>query len=94
LNLKSVNRVFIIEPQWNPAVESQAIARAIRLGQTEQVLVIRYRVKGSIEEVSYFPYQCQSVVAKFSIEHVRATNAKAENQQDGFQTGLFNHPVR
>lgn len=52
LNLKSVNRVFIIEPQWNPAVESQAIARAIRLGQTEQVLVIRYRVKGSIEEVS------------------------------------------
>uniref|UniRef100_A0A093VGA7 Putative SWI/SNF-related matrix-associated actin-dependent regulator of chromatin subfamily A member 3-like 1 n=1 Tax=Talaromyces marneffei PM1 TaxID=1077442 RepID=A0A093VGA7_TALMA len=50
LNLKSVNRVFIIEPQWNPAVESQAIARAIRLGQTEQVLVIRYHVKGSIEE--------------------------------------------
>ncbi|KAF3400768.1 putative SWI/SNF-related matrix-associated actin-dependent regulator of chromatin [Talaromyces pinophilus] len=50
LNLKSVNRVFIIEPQWNPAVESQAIARAIRLGQTEQVLVIRYRVKASIEE--------------------------------------------
>lgn len=52
LNLKSVNRVFIIEPQWNPAVESQAIARAIRLGQTEQVLVIRYRVMASIEEVS------------------------------------------
>lgn len=45
-----------MEPQWNPAVESQAIARAIRLGQTEQVLVIRYRIKGSIEEVSQISY--------------------------------------
>ncbi|KAE8323577.1 SNF2 family N-terminal domain-containing protein [Aspergillus sergii] len=50
LNLKSVNRVFIVEPQWNPSVESQAIARAIRLGQEQQVLVTRYRVENSIEE--------------------------------------------
>ncbi|KAF5860074.1 hypothetical protein ETB97_002035 [Aspergillus alliaceus] len=35
LNLQSVNRVFIVEPQWNPSVESQAIARAIRLGQEQ-----------------------------------------------------------
>ncbi|RDW69114.1 DEAD/DEAH box helicase [Aspergillus mulundensis] len=28
---QSVNRVFIVEPQWNPSVESQAVARAIRL---------------------------------------------------------------
>ena len=48
-----MNRVFIVEPQWNPSVESQAIARAIRLGQEQQVLVTRYRVKDSIEEVSY-----------------------------------------
>ncbi|OOO13417.1 SNF2-related protein [Aspergillus oryzae] len=52
LNLQSVNRVFIVEPQWNPSVESQAIARAIRLGQEQQVLVTRYRVENSIEEVS------------------------------------------
>ncbi|KAF7627669.1 hypothetical protein AFLA_003045 [Aspergillus flavus NRRL3357] len=50
LNLQSVNRVFIVEPQWNPSVESQAIARAIRLGQEQQVLVTRYRVENSIEE--------------------------------------------
>lgn len=57
LNLQSVNRVFIVEPQWNPSVEDQAIARAIRLGQTQQVLVIRYRVKNSIEEVSCSFYE-------------------------------------
>ncbi|KAL3466537.1 SNF2 family N-terminal domain-containing protein [Aspergillus heterothallicus] len=50
LNLQSVNRVFIVEPQWNPSVESQAIARAIRLGQDQRVLVIRYRVEDSIEQ--------------------------------------------
>ncbi|GAB1194180.1 hypothetical protein APSETT444_003421 [Aspergillus pseudonomiae] len=50
LNLKSVNRVFIVEPQWNPSVESQAVARAIRLGQEQQVLVTRYLVEKSIEE--------------------------------------------
>ncbi|KAL5335300.1 SNF2 family N-terminal domain-containing protein [Aspergillus crustosus] len=50
LNLQSVNRVFIVEPQWNPSVEIQAVARAIRLGQEQQVLVTRYRVENSIEE--------------------------------------------
>ncbi|RHZ55951.1 hypothetical protein CDV55_101568 [Aspergillus turcosus] len=52
LNLQSVNRVFIVEPQWNPSVESQAVARAIRLGQEQQVLVTRYLVEDSIEEVN------------------------------------------
>lgn len=47
-----MNRVFIVEPQWNPSVETQAIARAIRLGQEQTVSVIRYYVQGSIEEVS------------------------------------------
>ncbi|KAJ5560340.1 hypothetical protein N7513_002739 [Penicillium frequentans] len=50
LNLQSANRVFIVEPQWNPSVEDQAISRAVRLGQEQRVLVIRYRVENSIEE--------------------------------------------
>ncbi|KAE8382709.1 P-loop containing nucleoside triphosphate hydrolase protein [Aspergillus bertholletiae] len=60
LNLQSVNRVFIVEPQWNPSVESQAIARAIRLGQEQQVLVTRYRVKNSIEK-DMFSQQTQKL---------------------------------
>ncbi len=42
----------MVEPQWNPAVEEQAIARALRMGQTRPVTVVRYMVKNSIEEVS------------------------------------------
>ncbi|EFX01322.1 DNA repair and recombination protein rad5c [Grosmannia clavigera kw1407] len=50
LNLTCANRIFLVEPQWNPGVESQAIARAIRLGQESEVLVTRYLVEDTEEE--------------------------------------------
>ncbi|KAK0707849.1 SNF2 family N-terminal domain-containing protein [Lasiosphaeris hirsuta] len=50
LNLTAANRIFIIEPQWNPSVENQAIARAIRFKQKEQVQVTRYVIMGTVEE--------------------------------------------
>jgi hypothetical protein len=74
-----VNRVFIVEPQWNPSVEDQAISRAIRLGQEKQVLVIRYRVENSIEEVSFsFHVACSSLsvgLILLLLGHVHAANA-------------------
>ena len=51
LNLATANRVFIVEPQWNPSVENQAIARALRLGQEKEVEVNRYVVKRTVEQV-------------------------------------------
>ncbi|ERF69852.1 hypothetical protein EPUS_05394 [Endocarpon pusillum Z07020] len=50
LNLTVANRVFIVEPQWNPSVENQAIARALRLGQGQSVLVTRYVMQGTVEQ--------------------------------------------
>ncbi|KAH8812889.1 SNF2 family N-terminal domain-containing protein [Xylogone sp. PMI_703] len=50
LNLAVANCVYILEPQWNPMVESQAIARVSRLGQKKKVLVVRYIMKGTVEE--------------------------------------------
>ncbi|KAH0536054.1 hypothetical protein FGG08_007035 [Glutinoglossum americanum] len=44
------SRIFILEPQWNPAVENQAIGRVLRLGQTRPVTVVRYVVHDTIEE--------------------------------------------
>ena len=52
LNLAVANFVYIMDPQWNPMVESQAIARVVRLGQKKKVSVIPYIMKGIIEEVS------------------------------------------
>lgn len=50
LNLTQADYVFIIDPWWNPAAESQAIARAHRIGQNNQVIAYRFITQGSIEE--------------------------------------------
>ncbi|RYC56487.1 hypothetical protein CHU98_g9721 [Xylaria longipes] len=50
LNLAIASRVYILEPQWNPSIEAQAIGRALRLGQTAQVVIIRYIMIDTIEE--------------------------------------------
>ncbi|KAK9236875.1 SNF2 family N-terminal domain-containing protein [Lipomyces kononenkoae] len=50
LNLVSANKVFMMDPWWSFAVESQAIDRIHRMGQTQSVSVYRFIVKGSVEE--------------------------------------------
>ncbi|KAK1945163.1 DNA repair protein RAD5B [Phytophthora citrophthora] len=50
LNLTAAAHVFIMEPSWNPSLERQAIDRAHRFGQTKEVRVVRFIIKGSIEE--------------------------------------------
>ena len=41
LNIQAASVVIICEPQWNPAIEEQAIARAHRMGQVRRVDVHR-----------------------------------------------------
>ncbi|KAL8726717.1 MAG: hypothetical protein Q9181_005944 [Wetmoreana brouardii] len=50
LDLTAASRAYIIEPQWNPMSESQALDRIHRLGQTKEVTTIRYITKGTWEE--------------------------------------------
>ncbi|KAK3363960.1 SNF2 family N-terminal domain-containing protein [Lasiosphaeria hispida] len=52
LDLTAAQYVHIVEPQWNPSVEEQAIARAVRMGQKRSVTVFRYIMDGSVEKVS------------------------------------------
>lgn len=51
-DLDVASRLHFMEPQWNPAVESQAIGRLMRMGQDKRVCIVRYIMKGSIEGVS------------------------------------------
>ncbi|MBQ8160957.1 MAG: DEAD/DEAH box helicase [Clostridia bacterium] len=50
LNLTSASHVILFDRWWNPAVESQAIDRAFRIGQTRDVLVHKFVARSSIEE--------------------------------------------
>jgi len=50
LNLTAADYVFILDPWWNPAVETQAIDRAHRIGQTRPVFAYRYVARETVEE--------------------------------------------
>jgi SNF2 family DNA or RNA helicase len=50
LNLTAASYVVLFDPWWNPAVESQAIDRTHRIGQTSKVMAYRLLIRDSIEE--------------------------------------------
>ena len=50
LNLTAAEYVFLLDPWWNPAVETQAIDRAHRVGQTNQVFAYRLICRDTVEE--------------------------------------------
>ena len=50
LNLTSGSKVYVMEPQFNPAAEAQAIDRVHRLGQKREVFTYRFIMEGSFEE--------------------------------------------
>ncbi|KAF2474219.1 helicase SWR1 [Lindgomyces ingoldianus] len=50
INLTSADTVIFYDSDWNPTIDSQAMDRAHRLGQTKQVTVYRLITSGTIEE--------------------------------------------
>lgn len=50
INLTAASNAFVLDPWWNPAVEEQAVMRIHRIGQTKNVMIKRFIVKGTVEE--------------------------------------------
>ncbi|KAI0854499.1 SNF2 family N-terminal domain-containing protein [Xylaria cubensis] len=50
LTLTVADRVHVVEPQWNPMVEEQAIGRALRIGQNRCVKIFKYITKSTVEQ--------------------------------------------
>jgi non-specific serine/threonine protein kinase len=50
LNLTAASYVLLLDPWWNPFAENQAIARAHRIGQKQNVTVVRFIAKDTVEE--------------------------------------------
>jgi SNF2 family DNA or RNA helicase len=50
LNLQAANRIIMLEPSWTPGTNHQAVARAVRIGQCNPVLVSWPVIRHSIDE--------------------------------------------
>jgi SNF2 family DNA or RNA helicase len=51
LNLTEADTVILYDPWWNPAVETQAVDRAHRIGQDKPVFIYKLVVENSVEEI-------------------------------------------
>ena len=51
LNIQFANVIIFCEPQIKPSLESQAIARAYRMGQVNNVTVYRILTENSVDEL-------------------------------------------
>ncbi|KAI5289142.1 hypothetical protein KEM54_004326 [Ascosphaera aggregata] len=50
LNFTVASKVYIMEPQYNPAVVAQAVDRVHRIGQQSEVTTVRFIMKDTIEQ--------------------------------------------
>ncbi|KAK9908903.1 hypothetical protein WJX75_004497 [Coccomyxa subellipsoidea] len=53
VNLQAADTIIMYDTDWNPQIDLQAQARAHRIGQTKEVLVLRLQTAKSIEEHIY-----------------------------------------
>merc|ERR1712126_94213 len=51
INLVGANRLLMVDPDWNPANDKQALARVWRDGQKKQCYIYRLFSTGTIEEI-------------------------------------------
>ena len=59
LNLQQFKEVYFVSPNWNPAVEEQAIARCHRIGQTRPVDVFRFNMEDMDDDSLNLEQYCQ-----------------------------------
>jgi len=69
LTITGADRVILVDPAWNPAMDDQAIARVHRIGQQSPVVVYRLIGSGSIEDKMFRLQVFKRGLAKTALEH-------------------------
>ncbi|KAL7420061.1 hypothetical protein Q5752_005026 [Cryptotrichosporon argae] len=70
LNLTAASRAYLVEPYWNPSVESQAIDRIHRMGQKRPVTALKLMIEHSVEERLDKIQQKKASLAQLSLKHM------------------------
>ena len=86
LNLNEASRVYIMDPWWNPSVESQAIDRIHRMGQRKQVETIRIVAQDTIEERIIHLQEKKSELAKEALMDKRAAKEVKKMKAEDLRT--------
>ncbi|KAF3937298.1 hypothetical protein ABW19_dt0201611 [Dactylella cylindrospora] len=82
LNLTAASRVYVMEPQFNPAAEAQAIDRVHRLGQDREVLCTRYIMENSFEEKIVALQRKKQRIADLSMTQGKSKRQRAQDKID------------
>ncbi|KAL0944274.1 SNF2 family domain-containing protein [Colletotrichum truncatum] len=78
LNLTAGNNVYVMEPQYNPAAEAQAVDRVHRLGQKRPVRTVRYIMRNSFEEKMLELQEKKNKLASLSMDRKDRVFDKSE----------------
>ncbi|MEL6639383.1 MAG: DEAD/DEAH box helicase, partial [Bacteroidota bacterium] len=81
LNLTAADYVYLVDPWWNPAVESQAIDRTHRIGQNKHIIAYRMICKGTVEE-KILNYQKKKLKIASDIIHTDESFMKSLTKED------------
>ncbi|KAL1795986.1 hypothetical protein ACET3X_006210 [Alternaria dauci] len=81
LNLTTANKVFMMEPQFNPAAEAQAVDRVHRLGQDREVTIKRFIMENSFEEKMLVLQGKKKALADLTMAKERKTKEEATKQR-------------
>ena len=89
LNLTSGSKVYVMEPQFNPAAEAQAVDRVHRLGQKREVFTCRYIMEGSFEEKMLELQRKKQNLADLSMNRGKLDKAEAAKRKLDDLRSLF-----
>lgn len=78
LNFTAANKCYVMEPQFNPGVEAQAVDRVHRLGQTRPVFIKHFIMNDSVEEGILKLQRKKEALAQISMDRKR--NKLEENK--------------
>ncbi|KAF2722875.1 hypothetical protein K431DRAFT_283387 [Polychaeton citri CBS 116435] len=78
LNFTTANKVYMMEPQFNPGVEQQAIDRVHRLGQKRDVEIVHFVMQDSIEQSILELQAKKERLAKLSMDKKRSGQEEAK----------------
>lgn len=93
LDLTAANHAYLVEPQWNPMAEEQALSRVYRLGQTRSVRLCRLVAEDTWEQRIVDLQEKKRKLAELIVDRV-AVDAKASKVEARTDPRTHEHDAR